>query len=138
MRDKMAEDNQDSKLKLSGYETFLLNCIGNLHANGFKHFLDNGANPHYEGEDSKNAFRRIADWQEYPNPEVRRIGNQMSKNLLEHELKRTNNYLLGTPPVEGLPSQQIQKQVQLHSPRSVVATSHVDKYLNEPMKKLSI
>lgn len=142
MRDKMAEDNQDSKLKLSGLEEELLDCIKNLETENVSILLVQGANPHYEEESGNDAFDVIHALQKYPNHEVREIGNQMSEILLEHELTKSNKYFEETPCFEKLTTKQVEKQVQLHSPRSVGAIppqeSHLEKYLNAPMKRLSI
>jgi hypothetical protein len=138
----MAEDNQDNKLKLSGYERPLLNSVVILNTHAFKCFLEKGANPHYAGQDGKDAFGKIQDLQLEPYHSVRRIANRMSKILLEHELKRSNNYLIGMPPVEPLPTQQLENQVQGISPRTLATIPtqerHLEKYLNEPMKRRSI
>ena len=80
--------------------------------------------------------------QKYPNPQVCQIGSKMFEVLLKHEFTRSNDYLTGTLSVKKLPSQQVEKQVQGTSPRSVATiappTSHVDKYLNKPMKSIEI
>jgi hypothetical protein len=80
--------------------------------------------------------------QKYPNPQVCQIGSKMFEVLLKHEFTRSNDYLIGTLSIKKFPSQQVAKQVQRTSPRSVASIprqeTHVDKYLNEPVKRIEI
>lgn len=135
----MTNKNRYNNLKLSGFETSLLRSITYKKPEDVKLFLEKGANPHYEGDDTKDAFDIIEDLQYSKYSEVRKIGNQMSEILLEHELARTNCYFVDSDSVKILASQEVVDSIQQRSPTSLINNSlnqsYVEKYKNQTSDK---